>query len=56
MHLLNTPEAQLAKIQLAKIQLAKIKYINDPDGLVFRNVVIQRFGKQHAQVAVFRNA
>jgi len=47
LHLLNTPEAQLAKIKFIN------KYINAPDGLVLRNVVIQRIGKQRALVADF---
>ena len=36
---LNTAKAQLGKVKLIN------KYINDPDRVVFRNVVIQRFGK-----------
>jgi hypothetical protein len=47
LHLLNTPEAQLAKTKFIN------KYSNDSDRVVFRKVVIQRLGKQHALVAVF---
>jgi len=36
---LNTPETQLAKIKFIN------KYIYNPDRVVFRNVVIQTFGK-----------
>jgi hypothetical protein len=42
----DTLEAQRGKIKLTN------EYINHPDGIIFRDVIIQALGKQYALVAV----